>query len=82
MKKPLHPVTDHAVLRYLERVEGIDIEAVRRTIGRTVDRAVRMGACGVQAGGVTYRLEGGVVVTVLETNRPERGRVRRRKARP
>jgi len=81
MKKPLHPVTDHAVLRYLERVEGVDVEGIRRMIGRRVDRAVAMGACGVQADGVTFRLERGVVVTVSETHRPERGRVRR-KARP
>jgi len=78
MKKPLHPVTDHAVLRYLERAEGVDVEGIRRMIGRRVDRAVAMGACGVQAGGITFRLERGVVVTVYETHRPERGRVRRK----
>ena len=72
MKHPRTHVTDHAVLRYLERVEGIDIEAVRRRIGhavdRTVDRAAGMGACGAVIDGWCYRLEPGekgpVVVTV------------------
>ncbi|HAW49182.1 MAG TPA: hypothetical protein DCX34_18445 [Roseovarius sp.] len=82
MKKPRHPVTDHAVLRYLERAEGVDVEGIRRMIGRRVDRAVEMGACGIQADGLTFRLEQGVVVTVYETNRPERGRAVRRKVRP
>lgn len=78
MKKPRHPVADHAVLRYLEWVEGVDVEGIRRMIGRRVDRAVEMGACGVRADGLTFRLEGGVVVTIHETHRPERGRARRK----
>ena len=38
-------ITDHAVLRYLERVVGMDIQAVRDSI-LTPDRAqmIRMGA--------------------------------------
>jgi len=39
VKKPLAHVTDHAVLRYLERVKGVDIDAVRDELGRVVDRA-------------------------------------------
>ena len=34
MKKSIHPVSDHAVLRYLERVHGVDVEAVRREVDR------------------------------------------------
>lgn len=64
MKKSLHPVTDHAVIRYLERVEGMDIEAVRRRIGRKVDRAVELGATGAVVDGVVYRMREGVVITV------------------
>lgn len=64
MKKPLHPVTDHAVIRYLERVEGMDIETIRRRIGRKVDRAVELGAMGAVVDGVVYRLRDGVVITV------------------
>lgn len=76
MKKPLHPVTDHAVLRYLERVEGMDIERLRRLIGRQVDRAIELGASKLHHDGFTYVLVEGVVVTIQETCRPERGKGR------
>lgn len=32
VKNGLTGVTDHAVLRYLERVHGVDVESVRRAI--------------------------------------------------
>lgn len=72
MKKPIVHVTDHAVLRYLERVVGFDIEAIRREIGKKVD-AVRAetGARGVISDGFVYRIEGDRVVTVMEHNRPD-----------
>ena len=59
----------HAVLRYLERVEGIDLEALRRKIARTVDQAARQGATGVVVNGFCYKLvqdaaAGPVVATV------------------
>jgi hypothetical protein len=57
-------VTDHAVLRYLERLHGLDIEAVRAEIASTVWRAALAGATGVRHGGLIYRLQDGVVVTV------------------
>ncbi|CUH68009.1 hypothetical protein TG4357_03337 [Thalassovita gelatinovora] len=72
MKKPLHPVTDHAVIRYLERVEGMDIEVIRRQIGRTVDEAVRRGAAGTVAGGFCYKIKDGTVVTIWEQNLPDK----------
>jgi hypothetical protein len=34
-------VTDHAVVRYLERVDGLDLEGVRQTITEIARRAVR-----------------------------------------
>jgi hypothetical protein len=74
-------VTDHAVLRYLERHEGIDVEAVRRRIARQVRRAAEMQAMGVLAGGMTYRLVGGVVVSCWRTCEPDvrTGRARGRR---
>lgn len=30
-------VSDHAVLRYLERFEGIDVEGARRSLAQTLD---------------------------------------------
>ena len=62
-RAPVH-VTDHAVLRYLERLHGLDVEAVRAKIATTVWRAVLAGASGVRHDGLIYRLQDGVVVTV------------------
>ncbi len=81
MKKSRIPVTDHAVLRYLERVEGMDIERVRREIGARVDRAADMGACGVIIDGVNYKIDGGVVATVLKVGRCDVRIGRKRRAR-
>jgi len=70
MKKPRHRVSDHAVLRYLQRVQGFDIEALRRRIGRIVDRHQEHGAAsGIISGGFVYKLKGGVVATVFPANR-------------
>lgn len=76
MKKPLHPISDHAVLRYLERAKGVDVEAVRRELGRRVDAA-----CAEHAGMSAAIIDGirfvisadGVVVTAHPQHLPERG---------
>ncbi|AZV77954.1 hypothetical protein EBB79_08625 [Parasedimentitalea marina] len=70
MKKPRHRVSDHAVLRYMQQVQGFDIEALRRRIGRIVDRhREHDGASGVVSGGFVYKLQGGVVSTIIPANR-------------
>jgi hypothetical protein len=79
MKKPLHSVSDRAVIRYLERVEGMDIESIRRKIGHTVDRGIEQGAIGVVVGGVVYKLVEGVVSTVWIKNQPNKHTHRGRK---
>lgn len=56
MKKPVAYVTDHAVLRHLERVEGIDIEAVRLELGHKVDAAIEAGATATVSNGIRYVL--------------------------
>lgn len=62
-------VSDHAVLRYLERVKGIDVEAVRREIaeaGPIVDAAAKIGCDTVKLGnGARLKLKGNTVATVL-----------------
>lgn len=77
MKKPRVRVSDHAVLRYLERVHGIDIEVLRREIGAQVDRArdavPLVGMNGAVIDGMVYRLVDDTVVTVMHHSRPERG---------
>lgn len=81
MKRWPTPVTDHAVIRYLERVKGIDIDAVRAEISAKCATGLEHGACGVIADGFEYRLEGAVIVTVQPATRPDKrtGRVRRRR---
>ena len=61
-------VSDHAVLRYLERVHGVDLRAVRRAIAREVANGVEREACGVIRAGLTYKLAGATVVTVHRTS--------------
>jgi hypothetical protein len=64
-------VSDHAVLRYLERVEGVDIEAVRRKLSvDMIDKAAAFGCDTVVLGdGTRLKLHGNVVSTVLEARK-------------
>lgn len=63
--------TDHAVLRYLERVEGIDVERVHRHLGEVLDtpmerRAVDfMGNAGgkFKVGEIIYCVRDGGIIT-------------------
>lgn len=71
MKKSMATVSDHAVIRYLERVIGMDIETLRREIGHRVDRAAEMGATGCILDGFEYRMKEGNVTTVVEASRPD-----------
>lgn len=77
MKKPRHAVTDHALLRYLERAHGIDFEKLRREIGRRIDAAVEghEGVIAVNMDGVTFRIdaESRVVTTCWPRSTPELG---------
>lgn len=61
-------ITDHAVLRYLERGAGIDIERVRRGIRNKVAGGVNLGAKSVTVDGFGYRIECDRVVTVVPAN--------------
>lgn len=45
--RPFVHVTDHAVLRYLERAHGLDVDAVRRHLAGRAANAARLGAVGV-----------------------------------
>ena len=67
-------VSDHAVLRYLERVRGIDIEAVRaEMMSPALDTAAAIGCDTVVMGnGARLKLHGDVVSTVLPSRKAER----------
>lgn len=64
---PKRDVTDHALVRYLERVIGLDVEAFRLTM-LTPDQllmAKSLKECDIPlGGGVTAVVRGGIVVTI------------------
>lgn len=66
MNKPLQPiVTDHAVIRYLERVYEMDIAKLRAEIlSPQVRAALKLGASAVNVGEFRYVLEGNTVITI------------------
>lgn len=73
MKKPPIPrqaliVTDHAVVRYCERVLGMDMEGVRRVIYDTCAGADAVGASRVVKDGHRYEMVDGRVATVTRDN--------------
>lgn len=74
---PTVSVSDHAVLRWLERIEGVDIDGLRARIARSAEVGVAFGAGVVVVSGGKLILEGDVVVTVLRprhVRRQELGR--------
>ncbi len=81
MKKPRVQVSDHAVLRYLERAGGFDIERLRQQIGHRVEAGHQAGASSVIVDGVAFVIVGDVVVTTLEVqtmlNRQPKSRARK-----
>lgn len=63
-------ITDHAIVRYLERKEGVDVKALRSVIAKRVAKGVELGADRVHHDGITYQLTGHVVTTCVEKNKP------------
>lgn len=59
-------VTDHAILRYLERAHGLDTMVVRRYLSGRATNAARLGAIGVTIDGVKLVLRDHTVVTALK----------------
>lgn len=59
-------VSEHALFRFLERSGRVDMEALKREIlSPTVEAAIRAGARSVKANGMTFIIDRGQVVTVL-----------------
>lgn len=56
--------TDHAVLRYLERVKGFNIESIRAHILQICAPAIEAGATSVRVEGAVFELDHGCVITV------------------
>ena len=72
MKKPVIPVSDHAVIRYMERVLEIDVEQVRDEIRAKVKLSlVHPAATGILVDGFRYVLADGAVVTIIDAYQPQ-----------
>ena len=74
--KPVY-ISDHVILRYLERVKGVDVEAARAAIVEIVGPAAAAGATRFTSSGLTYRMDNGRVSTVVVSDSPGSGKPRR-----
>ncbi len=69
-------LSDHAILRYLERVWGIDMDTVREEIlTPTVVDAIRAGASSVRVNGAMLIVENKCIVTALDATVSLRRRI-------
>lgn len=84
MNAPLLHVTDHAVLRWLERVEGTDMNAVREKIRLAVAVGERAPDGAIHVGNGSIIMEDDRIVTILARGQrpsPNEKMQRRRKRR-
>lgn len=65
-------VTDHAVLRYLERVMELNIDAVRKHIADLCAGPAGIGAVCVRAEGFRFEIANGIDNSTVTTVRPDR----------
>lgn len=72
-------VSDHALLRYLERAKGFDFTAIRDKIQKAAQAVIATGASSVVVDGLHLIVESnGVVVTALDSRQQEhRGKIRK-----
>ncbi len=77
-------VSDHALVRFLERAGGLDVEDLRGrltlSLARAVDAAASLGVAEftVKADGLAYLVSSGVVVTVMPDDATPQARTFRR----
>lgn len=62
-------ISDHGIVRYLERVEGLDLDIIRAEILAIAGPAAAAGAKILRKVGNTYIIENGAIVTVLPDDR-------------
>lgn len=70
MKKRLLQVSDHALVRYMERVLGHDLDVLRDEIAERVEAGAELGAEAVIIDGFRYALQGKCVVTIYSATAP------------
>ena len=72
MKHSRFRISDHAIVRYLERVRGLDMKEVRTEISEAVEAAEEHPTCGgVVRDGHVFKLRGDTVTTVVPTGHPD-----------
>lgn len=70
-------ISDHALVRFMERCGGLDVEALREAIARSLERATVAAALiggedyTIRVDGLIYRVRSGVVVTVVNPAIPK-----------
>lgn len=64
-------VSDHAVLRLLERRLGVDTDIVRNFIAKEMAVAVKAGACSATIDGIAFQVRNGVVTTCWPTGKAD-----------
>lgn len=71
-------VSDHAVVRWLERVYGLDMDELRARIADVpgLSTAVKLGATRVPVDGLVYCFEENTLVTISPPNTQDRREVR------
>lgn len=78
------PISDHALMRYMERVMGLDLGPIRREIAGIIAPAIKAGATSTTVGKFTYlfRQDAGgplVLATVIDAHWQARRRTRKTK---
>lgn len=63
-------VSDHALIRYVERVLGFCLDKARADIAAIVTPAGVLGATQVCSGGFTYVIRNGTVTTIIDGSTP------------
>jgi hypothetical protein len=76
IKKDPFRVTDHCVLRYMERAMGLNVEIVRQHIEGICKGPAAVGAVSVRSEGVRFEIRNNTVLTVApdRTNPSNTGR--------
>lgn len=68
--RPLR-ISDHALIRYLERVKGVDVDALRAEMNDVLRPALdHPTARGIIIGSYCYKIENNTVLTVIRKNSP------------
>lgn len=76
-KQPKVIVSEHAILRYVERILGLDLVQLKSKLERQVAEAARIGATSFTDNGATFIFEktpdGSICVVTVLTDKMRRG---------